>query len=478
MVLSKQALAIDQNIFFIRLAMTLKGTIFMVLAGWLLTAPHLGAWEAALAVTGAVYAGRFTHLRAALLFATSTFTIFLGTFVGDIDTVDHIQALMTHHSITTLNPEIVALGCLVLLMLLMAFLLSLVAKHPYILIAKKPLWCLLMVEALLCGLGEMPSIGAQQSMLIWSFVFTLTPYIWFLTYAIIDQRHHANTNRILQLGVIRPFWSPTYLPHGKGAAFLEKYSAQSKEALAITQLKAIKLLLWANLIFASHEALNFIFIERLHIPLLQEAVAQFIHSTPYSWADSWWALIISHVKFCLQVAFWAHLFIGIARLVGYRLPRGTWRPLESKTLADYFNRFHFYFKEMLIDFFFMPTFLKYFRKHPQLRQFFATFMAAGVGNAVWHFCRDINLVATQGWWQSLSSFSSYAFYCILLAVGVGISQWRASKRIKSPFSLLQRVNALIFIWSFVTCLHLFGDGTRTHTLWERLQFLAFLLKIY
>lgn len=471
-------MAIDQNIFFIRLAMTLKGTIVMAVLAWLLTAPHLGAWEAALAVTGAVLAARFTQHRAALLFATSTATIFLGTWVGDIDTVDHIQAHMTHLNITAMNPEILAMGCLVLLMLLMSFLLGWVAKHPDVLIAKKPLWCLLMVEVLLSGLGEMPGIGAQQSVLIWAFVFTLTPYIWFLTYAIIDQRHHANTSLLLQLGVTRPFWSPSYLPHGKGATFLEKYAAQSNKELAVTQLKAIKLLLWANLIFACHEALNFIFIDRLHIPSLQEAVAQFIHSTPYAWADSWWALIISHIKFCLQVAFWAHIFIGMARLVGYRLPRGTWRPLESKTLADYFNRFHFYFKELLIDFFFMPTFLKYFRKHPQLRQFFATFMAAGVGNAVWHFCRDIDLVATQGWWRSLSSFSSYAFYCILLAVGVGLSQWRTSKRTLGPSSRLQRVNAFIFIWSFVTCLHLFGDGTRTHTLWERLQFLAFLLKIY
>ena len=33
---------------------------------------------------------------------------------------------------------------------------------------------------------------------------------------------------------------------------------------------------------------------------------------------------------------------------------------------DYFNRFHYYFKELLVDFFFIPTFFKMFRNHPRL----------------------------------------------------------------------------------------------------------------
>jgi hypothetical protein len=76
---------------------------------------------------------------------------------------------------------------------------------------------------------------------------------------------------------------------------------------------------------------------------------------------------------------------------------------------DYFNRFHYYFKELLVDFFFIPTFFKMFRNYPRLRMFFATFMAAGVGNAIWHFSRDINLVATVGPAASLETYTSYAF---------------------------------------------------------------------
>ena len=54
----------------------------------------------------------------------------------------------------------------------------------------------------------------------------------------------------LQMSLLRPYWSPAYLPFGKGAAFLRKHLSTTPHALAVTQLKAIKLLVWANLLFA------------------------------------------------------------------------------------------------------------------------------------------------------------------------------------------------------------------------------------
>ncbi|MFM7802243.1 MAG: hypothetical protein ACKO69_08920, partial [Limnohabitans sp.] len=383
-------MAIDKHDTLIRGIMTPWGTAIMALLAWLLVTPHIGALGSALAVAGALLASRFVLQRAAIVFVTTTIAIVLGTWAGDLDTLDHITSVMTYHKVNNLNAEKVAIGCLLVLMLLMSFILGWVSKYPYSLVAKKPLLTLLVLEVSLCVLSQWPNLGVQVSVLLWSFIFTLTPYIWFLTYAIVDQRHHPATGRIQQMGIIRPFWSPTYLPHGKGAAYFEKYAAQTMNELAVTQLKAIKLLIWANALFLGHELIHWCFNDYMQIPSLQETIDQYLRGRPLTWTTSCLSLFISHTKFCLQVAFWAHLFVGIARLVGYRLPRGSWRPLESISLADYFNRFHFYFKELLIDFFFIPTFLKCFRKHPKIRQFFATFMAAGVGNALWHFFRDID----------------------------------------------------------------------------------------
>lgn len=313
--------------------------------------------------------------------------------------------------------------------------------------------------------------------LLWSAILVLTPYLWFLPFAIVDQRTRAQ-DMVQQMAVLRPFWSPAYLPFGKGAAFLRKHLAHTPRDLAITQLKAVKLLLWANLLVFLRTALAWIFEGQLQVPGVADAVDAYLAGQPFSRLNGWAAMVLSTARFALQIAIWAHLFIGIARLAGYRLPRGSWRPLGARTLMDYFNRFHYYFKELLVDFFFVPTFFKVFRAHPRLRMFFATFMAAGVGNAIWHFTRDIVLVATEGPLAALRSYASYAFYCLVLAIGVGLSQVRASLGIRPAPTVTGRLYSFFLVWSFVVCMHLFSDGSRNHTLGERMAFLAHLFGVH
>ena len=232
------------------------------------------------------------------------------------------------------------------------------------------------------------------------------------------------------------------------------------------------------MLYAIRRTLGFIFGEQLTIPAVGEAIDALSAGHPYPALIGWTVIIVSTAKLSLQIALWAHLFVGIARLAGYRLPRGSWRPLGSRTLMDYFNRFHYYFKEFLVDFFFVPTFFKVFRGHPRLRMFFATFMAAGVGNALWHFFRDIDLIATQGMAAALASYTSYAFYCVVLATGVGLSQVRANLGKRPSATMIGRVYSFFFVWSFVVCMHIFSDGSRNHPLGERLSFLASLFGVY
>jgi D-alanyl-lipoteichoic acid acyltransferase DltB (MBOAT superfamily) len=276
----------------------------------------------------------------------------------------------------------------------------------------------------------------------------------------------------MQMAAQRPFWSPAYLPFGKGAAFLRKHLSATPRELAITQLKAIKLLVWANLLFALRDALVQVFEQGAGIPDPHAAIDALLAGHPYPIATGWAALTLATAKYALQIAAWADLFIGIARLAGYRLPRGSWRPLEAKSLMDYFNRFHYYFKELLVDLFFMPSFFRLFRQHPRLRMFFATFMAAGVGNALWHFSRNILEVAIAGPASAFVSYTSYVFYAVVLAGGVGLSQLRANRGVPAPTTAAARVGTFAFVWSFVICIHVFGDGNRVHTLAQRLKFMA------
>jgi hypothetical protein len=346
-----------------------------------------------------------------------------------------------------------------------------VSRHPQSVLSRRPVLCLLALEALLCLATAWAPLHGLPRVLLWSSLVVLTPFVWFFPLAIIDMRSRDPGPPLLQLALQRPYWSPAYLPFGKGAAFLRKHLSQTPRDIAVTQIKAIKLLLWANLLKSLRAALSWSIGEQLNVPGIPDAIDAYLggHSLPVGMG--WAALILSTFTYTLQIAIWAHLFIGSARLAGYRLPRGSWRPLESRTLMEYFNRFHFYFKELLVDFFFVPTFFAVFRKRPQLRMFFATFMAAGVGNAIWHFLRDIHLIATMGPAEAISSYTSYLFYCVVLATGVGLSQLRSNLGIRSPSGVAGRLFSMAFVWSFVVCLRIFSDGSRQHTLGERLEFL-------
>ena len=469
--------AIDEMEWFIAHAQTCSGRLLILLTATLALAPHFGYWATALAVGSAMAASVKAAWRNQILLGATWITAFVATGLGENDTLENIANILLQEQVSNLSAGLLATSFLVLLIIAVSATLYWIRRAPQSIIARRPLVTLLVLEALLCTLASFDFMHGLPRALLWSAIFVLTPYLWFLPYAIVDQRSRAPNPMLLQLAVLRPFWSPSYLSFNKGATFLNKHLAQNSQDLAITHLKAIKLLLWANLLFAIRRGLGWVFEVQLGIPTVGSILEAFLAGQPYPVLVSWAALILSTAKFSLQIALWAHLFIGIARLAGYRLPRGSWRPLESRTLMDYFNRFHYYFKEFLVDFFFIPTFFKVFRGHPRLRMFFATFMAAGVGNAIWHFVRDISLIATQGPAAALESYTSYLFYCVVLATGVGLSQVRANLGKRSASTLLGRLYSFIFVWSFVVCMHLFSDGSRNHPLGERLSFLASLLGV-
>ena len=471
-------LAIDDKQAIIALAQTAHGQGLIALIALLAVWPHFGGWASAVAVAAAMAASLKAAWRNQILCAATWLTAFAATWLKENDTADNIASVLAQEQLPQLSAAILATGVLALLMLAASAMFYWVRHSPQSLLAKRPLLTLLLLETAACLVANLEFMQGLPRAALWSAIFVFTPYLWFLPYAIVDQRSRTPGPMLFQLAILRPFWSPSYLSFNKGAAFLNKHLAKTPSDLAVTQLKAAKLLLWANVLYAIRRALGFVFGEQLSIPGVGEAIDALTAGQPYPLPVGWLAVIVSTARLSLQIALWAHLFVGIARLAGYRLPRGSWRPLESRTLMDYFNRFHYYFKEFLVDFFFVPTFFKVFRGHPRLRMFFATFMAAGVGNALWHFFRDIDLIATQGMAAALASYTSYAFYCVILATGVGLSQVRANLGKRPSATMIGRLYSFFFVWSFVVCMHIFSDGSRNHPLEERISFLASLFGVY
>jgi hypothetical protein len=468
----RRFLAIDERDSFVAYAQTGPGRVMIAIVAMIAVAPQFGTLPAVLTVTAAMAAVVWAKQHIQILFAATWISAFVNTVFGEVDTLDNIRLVLTQEHLPKGVSVLLATGFLFLFFFAAAGMLYRVQHASQSLLARRPLIIFLAVEAMLCGLGSFGFLHGWHRAMVWSAIFVITPYLWFLPFGIADLRSRNPSPIPMQMSVLRPFWSPTYLPFGKGAGFLRKHLSTTPHDLAVTQLKAVKLLIWANVLFGMRSSLRWAFEESMHISSIGEVIDAFLTNQPYPLAVGWTVLVVSTARYSLQIAGWAHLFVGIARLAGYRLPRGSWRPLQSRTLMDYFNRFHYYFKELLVDLFFVPTFFKVFRQHPKLRMFVATFMAAGVGNAIWHFVRDISHVAAIGPVAAVERFTSYAFYCIILATGVGVSQVRANLGMRPSLTLVGRLYSFIFVWSFVVCMHVFSYGSLTQTLEERIAFLA------
>ncbi|WP_233836450.1 hypothetical protein [Paraburkholderia sp. ZP32-5] len=468
-----ETIAIDRREPIIEFAQSRRGRLLIVTLFTLLLI-GLNGWPMSIACGAAALSAYVPRFRGLATFVASFALLPIG---GLWFSLDSITAAMTQERIAGVSAAALAYTALIAFVLVAWLTLSAVRRDNQLFVARRPVLTLLAIEAVLCGLACMPFVHGWLKVGVWAFLAIATPNMWFFAYALVDQRSRAPGPMLHQLGLFHPFWGSTSTPWGKGAAFLRKAQSTTRRDIAVTQLKAVKLLIWSCILLYINAAAHWIGMSVLRIPTLEGVQAAYFQHRPYPIAMGWIALVLDVVFSALALATAGHQAIAVARLAGYRLPRNTWRPLESRSLADFWNRYYYYFKELLVDFFFLPTFLRTFRQHPRLRIFFATFMAAGVGNAIYHFVRDIGLVAVIGLKATVETFTSYAFYCVVLAVGIGISQVRSLAGRRGPRTRSARVAAFVGIWLFIICLHPFGNETRFYTLEQRITFMASLFGV-
>lgn len=192
--------------------------------------------------------------------------------------------------------------------------------------------------------------------------------------------------------------------------------------LAVTQIKAAKLLLWAKLLLAAGMAFRTLAHARAGVPGLEDAVAALAAGHPASRLLSIAAVLVNFTDSLVSLAVTGHVIVACCRFAGFRIPRNTNDPLQARSISDFWNRYHYYFKELLVDFFFLPTFARMQGWSPRARVIAATFCAAGLGNYLFHLFRDIDLVRTLGPVQAIVGSQTSAFYCLLLSFGIAASQ--------------------------------------------------------
>jgi len=277
-----------------------------------------------------------------------------------------------------------------------------------------------------------PTCGGQFFLgILGGSIIILGNFLWYWIFALKDPHF-----RYWHLLTFMPFWTWTILPIPKGWQYLNQTEAKNNQDLARTQLKGLKLVAWSLVLALVHLLMQtFIYGEQTIIqkvflidpkPLvmhIDKAIIFYQTSQELSFTNNWLAVIANFFHSIFYLSIGTHTIVGIIRLCGWQVKRNVYRCFEARSISDFFNRYYYYFKELLVEVFFFPTYFHFFKGHPNLRLFFATFMAAGVGNFLFHFTLDVSAISRLGYWETLQNYQLYALYCLLLSAGLFISQW-------------------------------------------------------
>lgn len=298
--------------------------------------------------------------------------------------------------------------------------------------------------------------------------------LWRCGYMLMSgQRGKAQRTRFRDhLFYLWPVWGGTNTPIGKGFDYLSQREAQTPEAYARSVLAATKLIILAQLLDLfriilgailygdSSNAFTRMFAGlNLGMPRLNEIVTGQRAASPWV---GWIALYLELIWETLRHATLGHRWVSLLRLCGFNVFRNTYKPLLAQTILDFWNRYYYYFKELLAEFFFFPIYLRHFRNSPKLRIFAAVFAAAFVGNMYYHFLEGRISFAKGEFLQIVRALSPRMIYCGLLTLGIYFSMIRQTQRrgkversdaATERFLTLRRIAG---VWTFFALINLWN----------------------
>lgn len=324
-----------------------------------------------------------------------------------------------------------------------------------------------------------PSGEGMPWSLLMGLAMVLPFFLWRLGYMFLSgQRGKVKGTRFRDhVMYLWPLYGGSNTPYGKGLDYLSRTEARGPEALARSQLAGLRLLVLAGLWTAAKELMGGVvfgadngFRQALGEAALDLPRLSIMLKDPDGdWGWLGWPTLYGELFLnVLNRAAKGHVIIGVLRLFGFYVFRNTYKPLLAESVVGFWNRYYYYFKELLVEFFFYPTFARRFRKKPRLRLFAAVFMAAFVGNMYYHLIRMTGELAGRDLETLWSVLSLRTVYCLLLSLGIFVSMLREQKRLREgrSRSLLRRAGAIFGVWSFFAFINIWnqrGAGTLEST---------------
>ena len=321
---------------------------------------------------------------------------------------------------------------------------------------------------LLGPLGAGPA-GLILGVGLWAF----SAYFWNIAFALRDASSKQASPAWFQLATFHPYFGGSVIPLGLGAAHLRQRQVHDARALARCQLKGIKLLLACWLAKGFLTALVSLR-EWAGLPEFFLLLHQHLEGrATYPRTLCWLSLLETFPEGMLKGFVLGNLFIGAARMGGFQLLQQVYQPWAARSIADYWNRVSYYYKETVLQLFFYPCYLRYFKGWPRLRQAFAIFMAAGVGNLLFHFRLLVPQLLHLGVLETLRGMASYLCYCVILCAGLYFSQLQSARQ-RAPLSWRQRVKSMAVIFLVSSLVGVFDELYSPQGPWKRCRFLAYL----
>jgi hypothetical protein len=313
--------------------------------------------------------------------------------------------------------------------------------------------------------------------------------VWRVSYLMLaGRRGTAAKHRFWDhLFYLVPLWGGSRTPYGKGHGYLMERRVEGATELAATRLAGIKLLGLAWIWAAVHMALaagvhgedvdGFGFLVPYAPGLARLPEAVLAGPASYGLLERWAIVFVYLVEVVLGIAIVGHTIIGALRLFGFRVFRNTYKPLLATTVVDFWNRYYFYFKELLVEFYFYPAYVATSRFGARTRMFLSIMAAACVGNLYYHVViRDFHkyfLVAAPVMWERLASRTLYS---VVLGFAIFISMRREQARRgkvaagSGALAMLRRMRAMVGVWIVFGVLQVWITAFTINTFGQRARY--------
>lgn len=322
-----------------------------------------------------------------------------------------------------------------------------------------------------------------------SFLTIVPFFLWRASYLFKSAAAGNTGNSSLRdhLFYMAPVFGGTNTPYGKGGDYLSRFEAKDPESIAKSSLAGLKLLIlaavWAGvlalmdtLLFGRTDTFLAASLTPWSLPLAQ--LGDLLQAdTALSPVTGWLGLYLELIRATVALAISGHVIVGCLRLLGFNVFRNTYKPLLSESIVEFWNRYYFYFKELLVEFFFYPAFFRSAWAEPQLRLFLAVFAAAFFGNFYYHLLSQPQLLVAGDLPALWAHWGPRLIYCFLLALGIWLSMLRQQRRRAQATRVtgLSRLRAIAGVWTFYGLIHVWNIAPGEIGFAERSRFLMSLV---